>query len=168
MFVSGQDEHVSFFSHVRIFQVVQGFKQQPFASSATRLLPPPRGVLWNIYTKCTWNPHTLLLEYGDLHRCNVRLLCAFLLFTSLSRSSYMVLQDKLSHLVALLEARSLQGLLLGAAVRNPHQPSPLTKTASPADFRPPPSSFCTEISLHASRMEKVKFQLHPFGCCMLF
>lgn len=62
-----------------------------FASSATRLLPPPRGVLWNIYTKCTWNPQPVLLEYGDLHLCNDRFLCTFLLFTSSSWSTRMVL-----------------------------------------------------------------------------
>lgn len=91
MFFAGQDEHVSFISHVRIFQVVRGVKQQPlshdFTSLASRLLLPPHGALWNIYNKPTWNPQTVLLKYRDLHLCRVRVLCSFLLFTSSRWSS---------------------------------------------------------------------------------
>lgn len=76
MCFAGQYVHVSF-----IFQVVQWFQHQPLshdcAPSATRLQPPPRRVLWSVSTECTWNPHFIPLNCGDLHLRSVRVLLHF-------------------------------------------------------------------------------------------
>ena len=49
-------------------------------------------------------------------------------------------------------------------MKNPHQPSTLTKATFPADSRPPSSSLCTETSPHAaSQHEEIKFSTVFFG-----
>lgn len=138
MFLSRQDEHVSFISPCLHFQVVQGFKRQysnhDFASSATMLLLQPNGVQWNIYTymSCTRIPQPVLLKYRNLH---LHIWCFFFHYIQLQTSSHVwpfwMKWVTLKHCQRLEACRELP---LGAAVRNQHQPSSLTKAAFPADF----------------------------------
>lgn len=157
MFLSRQDEHVSFISPCLHFQVVQGFKRRyfhhDFTFSATKLLLQPNGVQWNIYTYmgCTWIPQPVLLKYRNPHlHIWFFFFFFFSLYTTSSEFSCVALLDEVSHLEALPEAASLQG----APIRSSREESTsavVPDKSSLSRWLLPPSSFLqTVISLRAS------------------